>query len=29
MDISSVGNIDTSEISMLEEVKKIIERREL
>ncbi|KAK7355839.1 hypothetical protein VNO80_15101 [Phaseolus coccineus] len=29
MDMSGVGNIDTSGISMLEEVKKITERREL
>nr|KYP31654.1 Sulfate transporter 3.1 [Cajanus cajan] len=29
MDMSAVGNIDTSGISMLEEVKKITDRREL
>ena len=29
MALAAVGNIDTSGISMLEEVKKITERREL
>ncbi|KAI4301223.1 hypothetical protein L6164_034522 [Bauhinia variegata] len=29
MDMSAVGNIDTSGISMLEEIKKVTERREL